>query len=936
MGYKPNISYLRVWGCLVFVYIPKEKRKRFDAAGEPGIFLGFNGTKHAIVYNLVRQNVSEHRHLRFHENRYPGLVRSKDRVGQLQDEYFKHPFNDNDAFFETYDPRDVMDENNSDSESSSYEDETDIDGITFEPNDMYQPEIDNFPDDLPEGLIDGNDTDADEEERVYDDALDMFDYEGEPLEYDVFSESIEIEPDKDDELMYDSLDGEDDSANDEVHPDDWEEPKIAMEDDHDEESSRRWYDELSEMNQHRPIQQTLDELFTVQEYLQNNLFKSKSRREARQANRGLTLNVVRGTRNEQIRSRHSKAKYELSKLIQCYSVMMMTMLYVRTMVLSPEYYTRQWKHALNATPSIYPEKPIKVADLPPLPKTMEEATAPDRPDRDKWIAARDVEIQSYYDREIWEPLWINQKDKSYNLISSKWVFDYKQDSEGYLLRYKVRGVARGFTQKEGIDYNETFSPVVKIQSVRLMLAVALMYNLEIDCMDVSTAFLYGELDELVYMKPFPGMAETNAEGKILIFRLKKSLYGLHQASRQWNKTLADFLIDEGFTKCQTDPCVFWRINQSTKEMEMVLVYVDDLIIMSNKKELTAAMKERFKSKFKMTDQGPAEWILGLKVRRVENGIFVNQAQYAMDMLIEAGMWDMEVKGHRIPVTTKSTPMSSTWTHDPLSPRLYGDDITKYKSFLMKLSYLAQQTRPDIAYAVNTLAQFQIEPRECHWRAIIHLLRYVRGTHDLGMFYHRNSDPMALFTNDQNLLEREDAPIGYADASYAEENDRKSRSAFVFMFCGVAILWYSKKQSVVALSSTEAEYYALGECVKEALWLRNILQELSISMNGPTIIMEDNQSTIAIANNPIHHQRVKHLDVKSHFLRDHIEKGDVELVYCPTEDQIADLLTKPLSASQHWKLVSLMGMRSESDLDGTSPFSIMKENYSFKWNIQKSS
>jgi hypothetical protein len=305
------------------------------------------------------------------------------------------------------------------------------------------------------------------------------------------------------------------------------------------------------------------------------------------------------------------------------------------------------------------------------------------------------------------------------------------------------------------------------------------------------------------------------------------------------------------------------------------------------------------------------------------------------MLIEAGMWDMDVKGQRVPVTTKSAPMSMTWEHDPLSPLMKGVDITKYKSFLMKLSYLAQQTRPDIAFTVNMLAQYQLEPRECNWKAIVHLLRYIRGTYDLGLFYRRENGPIALFTNDQNLLGREDAPIGYADASYAEENDRKSRSAFVFMFCGVAILWYSKKQSVVALSSTEAEYYALGECVKEALWLRNILKELSISMNGPTMIMEDNQSTIAIANNPIHHQRVKHLDVKSHFLRDHITKGDVELVYCPTEDQIADLLTKTLPASQHWKLLSLMGLRSESDLDGTAPFSIAKENYSYKWEIKKS-
>ena len=461
--------------------------------------------------------------------------------------------------------------------------------------------------------------------------------------------------------------------------------------------------------------------------------------------------------------------------------------------------------------------------------------------------------------------------------------------------------------------------------------MSLMYKLEIDCMDVSTAFLYGDLDELVYIKPFPGMERTNDEGKILIFRLRKSLYGLHQASRQWNKTLTDFLINDGFNQCKSDPCVFIKTDKSTTSLGIVLVYVDDVMIASNDREKIDKIKGLFNNRFKMTDQGKAEWILGIKLKRIGDGILINQSQYAIDMLIDAGMWDMEVQGQRVPVTTKSTPMSSTWAHDPLSPRLYGVDVTKYKSFLMKLSYLAQQTRPDIAFTVNTLAQYQIEPRECHWKAIVHLLRYIRGTYDLGLYYHRNSSPMAIFTNSQNILEQNDSPLGYADASYAEESDRKSRSAYVFMFCGAAILWYSKKQSVVALSSTEAEYYALGECVKEALWLRNLLEELSIRIDGPTKIMEDNQSTIAIANNPIHHQRVKHLDVKSHFLRDHITKGDVELVYCPTEVQIADLLTKALPASQHWKLVSLVGMWSEADLDGTSPFSLMKSNYVFKWD-----
>jgi hypothetical protein len=275
-------------------------------------------------------------------------------------------------------------------------------------------------------------------------------------------------------------------------------------------------------------------------------------------------------------------------------------------------------------------------------------------------------------------------------------------------------------------------------------------------------------------------------------------------------------------------------------------------------------------------------------------------------------------------------MSSSWKDDPESPKLGSSDSAKYRSYLMKLSYLAQQTRPDMAFAVNTLAQYQINPRECHWKALTHILRYLRGSWDFGIYYQRTKDPLSIFTNNANIL-TDRAPVGFTDASYAEEADRKSRSAYVFMFCGAVVSWYSKKQSTVALSSTEAEYYALCEGVKEALWMRSLMSELSIEVSGPTTIQEDNMSTIAIANNPINHQRVKHIDVRAHFLREHIQKGNVTLVYCPTEVMLADALTKALPPTQHHKLIRLMGIRSESELDGSNPLPISLYSYKFEWN-----
>lgn len=239
---------------------------------------------------------------------------------------------------------------------------------------------------------------------------------------------------------------------------------------------------------------------------------------------------------------------------------------------------------------------------------------------------------------------------------------------------------------------------------------------------------------------------------------------------------------------------------------------------------------------------------------------------------------------------------------------------------MKLSYLAQQTRPDIIYVVNTLAQFQTDCREHEWTALMHLCRYLRGTWDFGLYFSKGGNPFAcLVTNDDSFLDDSTwYPTAYADASFAQERDRKSRSGHVFLMGGTAVSWFCKKQSVVALSSTEAEYYALSEAVKEALWVRQLLTEIGTKINDPLMIHQDNLSTIAIATNPIQHQRVKHMDIKVHFLRDHLERQDVKLIFCPSKEMVADVLTKPLARLEHRKFTQLLGLRSLHALRGIKP------------------
>jgi hypothetical protein len=230
--------------------------------------------------------------------------------------------------------------------------------------------------------------------------------------------------------------------------------------------------------------------------------------------------------------------------------------------------------------------------------------------------------------------------------------------------------------------------------------------------------------------------------------------------------------------------------------------------------------------------------------------------------------------------------------------------------VMKLSWMANQTRPDLSYAVNTLAQYQRNCTETDWKAMLRILRYVRGTVDYGLYY-QSSEGTSIdaLTNEWHL------PEAYADASHAQEEGRKSRSGYVIKMAGAAVSWTTKNQPVVAISSTEAESYALSEAVKDVLWTRHVFAEVGDKINGPTIIHQDNRSTIAIAENPIQHQRVKHMDVRVHFLRDHLAKNEIKLVWCSTVDMVADILTKALPTSTHTRMTQLLGIRSLAELQG---------------------
>ncbi|TPX42459.1 DNA-directed DNA polymerase, partial [Chytriomyces confervae] len=340
---------------------------------------------------------------------------------------------------------------------------------------------------------------------------------------------------------------------------------------------------------------------------------------------------------------------------------------------------------------------------------------------------------------------------------------------------------------------------------------------------------------------------------------------------------------------QTELNAMHAKGRDKQTQSFMLVYVDDLIIMALTKGEVEQIKTQLKQSFSIKDMGIA-------------GDTSSPAP---------------------------TPMVVNWEHDNDSPKLTPEKEKQYHSVVMKLSYLATQTRPDLSFTVNTLAQHQLDCREHDWKALLRALRYLKGTHDLGLYYRPECNPIAtLHTSDKDFLDdfKWFYPHAHADASYAQEAGRKSRSGHVFLMAGAAVTWYCKKQPVVALSSTEAEYYSLSEAVKEALWIRQMLREVDFPLNDATVVHQDNLSTMAIALNPIQHQRVKHMDVKVHFLRDHLDKEDVTMVHCPTEDMVADMLTKALPPLPHRKFTNLIGLRSLADLQGTSNSSFANDRH----------
>jgi hypothetical protein len=454
-----------------------------------------------------------------------------------------------------------------------------------------------------------------------------------------------------------------------------------------------------------------------------------------------------------------------------------------------------------------------------------------------------------------------------NIVTGKWIFRQKFHSDGSLARYKARWVVRGFSKRPGIDYDETFSPVVKPATIRLVLHIAVSSSWPIRQLDVKNAFLHGNLDEVVYCQQPPGFVDPSRPDHVC--RLHKSLYGLKQAPRAWYQRFATYLATMGFTASKTDTSLF--VLRSGSDTAYLLLYVDDIIVTASSTVFLRRLLERLHSEFAMTDLGDLHFFLGIAVSRSSTGLFLSQRQYAADLLQRAGMVDC----HSSPTPVDTQAKLSD--HDgALLP-----DATEYRSLAGALQYLTL-TRPDISYAVQQICLHMHAPRQPHLALIKRVLRYLRGTMDFGL--HLRASTSSDLT-------------AYSDADWAGCPDtRRSTSGYCVYYGDSLISWSSKRQTTVSRSSAEAEYRAVAHVVAECCWIRQLLQELHRPLRSATVVFCDNVSAIYMSTNPVQHRRTKHIEIDIHFVREKVSLGEVRVLHVPSALQFADIMTKGLPSS----------------------------------------
>lgn len=512
-----------------------------------------------------------------------------------------------------------------------------------------------------------------------------------------------------------------------------------------------------------------------------------------------------------------------------------------------------------------------------IPKTYNEAIA--SPEAHKWQKAMNDEVSSLEDNNTYELVPVPQ-DRA--VVGGRWVYAVKLGPNNEE-KFKARYVAKGYSQIENIDYQETFSPTARITSVRMLMQLAVQKNFVVHQMDVKTAYLNANIDCELFVEQPEGFVKTNKSGDQLVCRLNKSLYGLKQSGRNWNNVLHDFLVSLGFVQSFCDHCVYTR--HRSDSCAIIIVWVDDLIISASDMNTVNDVKCSLSQKFKMKDLGQLNWFLGIEFQFEDDCIKMNQTKYLERILHRFKMIDCN---------PKLIPCDIGVDKNVSSDSKILDDPKLYREIVGSLIYVMTCTRPDLCYVVSKLSQYMSKPTNANLNLSKFALKYIKGTLDDCLTFKRSCDNLDL--------------IGFCDSDWGGSIDRRSISGYCFQLNkeGPLISWKSKKQNCVALSSCEAEYVSMTFAIQESKFLQQLLVDMLGCSKLLVNLHVDNQGALELAKNPVHHQRSKHIDVKYHYIRSQIQNSSVILHYVPTDENIADIFTKPVNRTKFNKFKNIRG------------------------------
>jgi hypothetical protein len=491
----------------------------------------------------------------------------------------------------------------------------------------------------------------------------------------------------------------------------------------------------------------------------------------------------------------------------------------------------------------------------------------------EWEQACQRELETLSRRGVFE---VVKRPSGRKVIKNRWVFDVKDDG-----RKRARLVAKGFSQVEGMDYDQVFSPVVRFETVRLILALAALENWVAYGLDVRNAYLYGELDEEIYMEQPEGFTAPGTTKEHYVLRLLRALYRLKQAGLAWWRALKQSMEEMGFVSLTSDAGIF--VYKRDGFFVVAIVYVDDAIFCGPNKALVIAMKETFMRRWETRDLGEVTEFLRMRITREGRSIHLDQSAYLRVVLERCGMQNAK---------SAITPLPAGYVPKPSDEPANPERRSRFQTVIGSLLYLMLGTRPDISFAVTKLAQYSANPSKDHLDKALYICRYLVGTQNYRLTYDGASEQGLNATTDSDWA--------------SDATDRRSQSGYFVKLAGGLISWTSRAQKTIALSSTEAEYMALSDCSRQVVWMHTLMGELGYDLQ-PIPICGDNQGSIFIASNPVTEKRSKHIDIRYHYVREVVNRGLAKIYFIDGDENPADLLTKNLGSVKFLKFRAMLGL-----------------------------